>query len=407
MIPSTWIDMPAPGTLPEHRREALESYLAQGLPHTRLEDWHYTALDHLARLPLHPPAAADVTPVIDEAPGHDLIFAGERLIETRSSLPASLLHPLAEGDLTAAPTLAPGTALSALNAALWKSGGYLTVPRGQRLERPVFLRFLADEPEAMLHPRSLIRLEAGAEAVVVESYTGATAANYWCNPVTEIELEAGARLTHIRLIEEGTAATHTGLTAVRQVADSRYELLDLSLGGRVCRHELYLTLTGAGAACRLDGLFLADGRRHSDHHLRIEHAVPGSMSRATYRGVAAGRGRGIFDARVLIRPGADGTDARQDSRNLLLSPHAEIDAKPQLEIYADQVQASHGATVGRLSEDAMFYLRARGIERHAARRLLLAAFAGEALGLVAQAGLGDWLMPRIEARLNEIGESIK
>lgn len=407
MIPATWTDIPALGALPEHRRAALERYLAQGLPHTRQEDWHYTALDHLARLPLHPPAAADAHPVIDEAPGHDLIFAGERLVDTRSRLPATLLRARAEGDLTAAPALAPDTALSALNAALWKSGGCLTVPPGQRLERPVFLRFLAGEPEAMLHPRSLLRLDAGAEAVVVECYTGATPANYWRNPVTEIELEAGARLVHIRIIEEGAAATHTGLTAARLAADSHYALLDLSLTGRVCRHELHLTLAGRGAACRLDGLFLTDGRRHSDHHLRVDHGVPSTSSRTTYRGVAAGRGRGIFDARVLIRPGADGADARQDSRNLLLSPHAEIDAKPQLEIYADQVQASHGATVGRLSDEALFYLRARGIDRIEARRLLLAAFAGEALGLVAKAGHNDWLMPRIEARLNEIGESIK
>lgn len=407
MIPTTWSDIPTPATLPEPRRTALETYLAQGLPQNRQEDWHYTDLAHLTRLKLHAPVAADVSPVLDEAPGHDLIFADGALVQSRSSLPASLLRRLEEDDLVDAPVLAPRTALAALNAALWRAGGYLTVPGGQRLDGPIFLRFLTGAPEAMLHPRTRIRLEPGAEAVVVETYTGATAANYWCNPVTEVELAAGARLTHIRLIEEGPAATHTGLTAVRLGAESRYALLDLSLTGRVCRHELHLTLTGAGAACRLDGLFLSDARRHSDHHLRLEHAVPGTASRTTYRGVAAGRGRGVFDARVLIRPGADGTDARQDSRNLLLSPHAEIDAKPQLEIYADQVQASHGATVGRMSEEALFYLRARGIARVEARRLLLAAFAGEALGLSADTGLSDWLMPRIEARLYEIGESIR
>lgn len=407
MIPATWTDIPVPGMLPAARRAALERFLALGMPHTRQEDWRYTALDHLARLSLHPPKAGDASPVIDEAPGHDLVFAGEQLVKVSSTLPSNQLRALSEGDLAAGSALVPDTALSALNAALWRSGGYITVPRGQHLERPVFLRFLAGEPEAMLHLRSSIRLETGAMAVVVECYTGATAANYWCNPVTEIELEAGARLTHIRLIEEGAAATHTGLTAVRLADESRYALLDLSLSGRVCRHELHLTLTGAGAVCRLDGLFLADGRRVSDHHLRLTHAVPGTASRTTYRGVAAGRGRGIFDARVLIRPGADGTDARQDSRNLLLTPHAEIDAKPQLEIYADQVQASHGATVGQLSEDALFYLRARGIGRVEARRLLLTAFAGEALGLVTEAGINGWVMPRITARLNEIGESIK
>jgi Fe-S cluster assembly protein SufD len=407
MIPVAWTDLPALGTLSEARRAALEAYLAQGLPHTRQEDWHYTALDHLTRLPLHPPAGTDARQVLDEVPGHDLIFAGTRLVQAGSTLPSPILRPMQEQDLDATTALAPRTALTALNAALWRSGGHLDLPPGQRLERPVFLRHLTDEAQAMLHPRSRIRLGADAEAVVVESYAGTTPANYWCNAVTEIELAPGARLTHVRLIEEGAGATHTGLTAVRMERDSRYNLLDLSLDGRVCRHELHLRLAGEGAVCRLDGLFLTDGRRHSDHHLRVEHAVPRTTSRTCYRGVASGRGRGIFDARVLIRPGADATDARQDSRNLLLSPHAEIDAKPQLEIYADQVQASHGATVGRLSDEALFYMRSRGIEGSDARRLLLAAFAGEALGLIQEAGLGDWLMPRIEARLHDIGETMK
>lgn len=407
MIPVTWSDMPTPGTLPGHRRTALESYLMRGLPHSRQEDWHYTALDHLTRLPLHPPAETDTQEVLDEAPGHDLIFAGGRLVQASSTLPPPILHALHEHDLDAAAALAPHTALMALNAALWRGGGYIDVPAAQHLERPVFLRFLASEAEAMLHPRSRIRLGAGAVAVVVELYAGTTEANYWSNAVTEIELGPGARLTHVRLIEEGPGATHTGLTAVQMERDGTYNLLDLSLTGRVCRHELHLRLAGEGAVCRLDGLILADGRRHSDHLLRVEHAMPRTTSRTCYRGIASGRGRGIFDARVLIQPGADGTDARQDSRNLLLSPHAEVDAKPQLEIYADQVQASHGATVGRLSDEALFYLRARGIERNDARRLLLTAFAGEALGLVQEAGLGDWLTPRIEVRLRDIGERMK
>jgi Fe-S cluster assembly protein SufD len=407
MIPVTWRDMSTPGALSEGRRSALEAYLAQGLPHSRQEDWHYTALDHLTRLPLHPASETDAPRVLDEAPGDVLIFAGGRLIHAASRLPSSILHALQDQDLEATATLAPATALVALNNALWRGGGYLEVPPGQRLERPVFLRFLNDEAEAMSHPRSRIRLGAGAEAVLVESYAGGTEANYWCNALTEIELAPGARLTHVRLIEEGAGATHTGYTAVQVTQDSRYDLLDLSLSGRICRHELHLHLAGEGAACRLDGVFLADGRRHSDHHLRVKHTVPRTMSRTRYRGIASGRGRGIFDARALIRPGADGAEARQDSRNLLLSPHAEIDAKPQLEIYADQIQASHGATVGRLSDETLFYLRARGIADKDARRLLLTAFVGEALGLIQEAGLGDWLSPRIEARLDAIGETMK
>ncbi len=401
MIPAVW-RLPSAERLEGARREAYETWLALGLPHTRLEDWRYTSLEHLTRLPLHPAGSERQDVLVDEAPGHGLVFADDRLCAAYSTLPAGILG-LLEGEPG---RIAPTTALTGLNAALWRAGARLELPRGERLQRPVFLRHVATEAEAMLHPRTRIHLAADAEAVVVEQYAGLTDSTYWRNAVTEIELEAGARLTHIRLLEEGQAATHTGCTAVRQHVGSDYRLLELSLSGRLCRHELHLALTGARASCRLEGLFLADGRRHSDHALRVEHAVPATASRALYRGVASGRGRGIFDARVLIRQGADATDARQDSRNLLLSPHAEIDAKPQLEIYADQVQASHGATVGRLPEDALFYLRARGIEAGEARRLLLAAFVAEALGIMREAGLSDWLMPRIEQRLSMIGEKL-
>lgn len=399
-----WLELPPPARLPAPRRAALEDFLSQGLPGPRQEDWRYTPLDHLSRQALHPPRDDAETALIPEDyPGALLAFLDDRLIWQDTGLPPEVLGSLADaGDLpvySLLGTLAGTGALAQLNRALWRDGALLHVPRGVRLRQPVFLRFATGQAGALLHPRVLVRIGAHADAILVEHYLGDTQAPYWRNGVTEVSLEPGARLTHIRILDEGDEATHTGLTAVRQDRDSAYRCLDLSLGGRVCRHELQVHLAGEGARARLDGLFVADGRRHADLHLRVEHAAHHTESATLYRGMAAGRGRGVFDARAVVRPGVSGADARQSSRNLLLSPHAEIDAKPQLEIHADQVKASHGATVGRLDPDALFYLQSRGIAPDEARRLLLAAFANEALGLLEDAGLRDWLAPTLARRL--------
>lgn len=251
----------------------------------------------------------------------------------------------------------------------------------------------------MLHVRNLVVLEAGAEAVLVEHFRGAPELAYWHNGVTEIVLGEGARLIHLKLTEESAAATHTGLTLVEQARDSRYHSLSVNVGGRVVRHDIRVNLIESGAECQLDGLFIADARRHIDQHLHVDHAAPHTTSRQTWRGIAAGRGRGIFDARVVVQPGALKADAQQSSRNLLLSPHAEIDVKPQLEIYADDVKCGHGATVGQLDEAEIFYLRSRGIDADAARALLLRGFAEEALGLLDHTGLADWLEPHLAAAM--------
>jgi Fe-S cluster assembly protein SufD len=273
------------------------------------------------------------------------------------------------------------------------------VPRGEHLHQPIFLRFAVATADAMVYPRILAVLEEGAQAVLVEHYVGEAGIAYWQNAVSEIVLEAGAHLTHIRIVAEGDEATHTGLTAVRQGRDSRYRALSITLGGRVVRHELKLVLAEQGALAQLDGVFIADDRRSAAQHLRVSHAAARTVSRTTYRGLASGQARGVFDARVTVQRGAAKADALQSSRNLLLSPHAEIDAKPQLEIYADDVKCGHAATVSRLAEDALFYLQSRGIERDSAARLLMEAFAGEALGLLTEAGLANWFTPRLLQRL--------
>ncbi len=405
---------PAVGGAPRlqtERQAALERFIAHGLPTTREEDWKYTALDylepyldqahldptHLDRTLWHPAAV----PVIENDAHAAMTFRNGRLAASSPQAlhahslathadHASVLHHLGK--------TANGAALTQINHALWQDGLWLHLPARRKLE-PLFVTYRADEADAMLHLRHLIVLEAGAEAVLVEHFRGTPELAYWNNIVTEIVLGAGAQLTHIKLVEDSAAATHTALTVVQQARDSRYLSLAVNLGGRLIRHEVRVVLNETGAECQLDGLFIADARRHIDQHLHVEHAAPHTTSRQTWRGIGAGRGRGIFDARVVVQPGAFKADALQSSRNLLLSPHAEIDVKPQLEIYADDVKCGHGATVGQLDAAEIFYLRSRGIDGATARALLLRGFAEEALGLLKNSGLAEWLEPHLSAAL--------
>jgi Fe-S cluster assembly protein SufD len=391
------------------RRQSLERFIAHGLPTTRDEDWKYTSLDYLERAEWHAPDRTTEDVDAEVYPGAVLKFSNGRMTDGNSqTLHARSLGVHADaavvtryhGQLIA--RLSSGAALAEINSALWQDGLLLHVPAGWK-GSPWFAVHGASEADAMLHVRNLIVLEAGAEAVLVEHYRGAPDLPYWSNPVTEIVLGEGAWLTHLKLTEEGTAATHTGLTVVQQARDSRYHALSINVGGRLVRHDTWVNLDEAAAECQLDGLFVADARRHLDQHLHVSHAAPHTISRQTWRGIAAGRGRGVFDARVVVQPGARKADAQQSSRNLLLSPHAEIDVKPQLEIYADDVKCAHGATVGQLDEAQVFYLRSRGIAAEAAYALLLRGFAEEALGLMKHSGLTDWLEPHLAnaLRLNQ------
>ncbi len=387
------------------RKIALERFFARGLPTPRDEDWKYTALDFLERAELHAPQHAAEDWASEDYPGVVLKFGNGRLTDLHSkSVHAHSLSERADTSLVVrhlgqlADTFPGGAALADINSALWKDGLLLHVPVGWKAS-PLFVAHMASEADAMLHLRHLVVLEAGTEAVLVEHDQGTPELPYWHNTVTEILLGEGARLTHIKLDEDSAAATHTSLTLVEQSRDSRYQALSINVGGRVARHDTWVNLAGNGAECRLDGLFIADARRHIDQHLHIEHAASHTTSRQTWRGVAAGRGRGIFDARVVVQAGAQKADAQQSSRNLLLSPYAEIDVKPQLEIYTDDVKCGHGATVGQLDEAQVFYLRSRGIDADAAHALLLRGFAEAALELLERSGLTAWLEPHLLAAL--------
>jgi Fe-S cluster assembly protein SufD len=395
----------------ETRRQALDHFLHQDFPSTRQEEWKYTPLAQLEKMKLHVPIPAAEPARLPDYPGQVLAFRNDAPLghgfyhgDYEYDEIVATLQRVGDSDMVRRHlgTLAGESALVNLNNALWRDGAHVLVAADSRVSVPIFLVHLADEAEAMLYPRSLIVLEAGSEAVLVEHYRGDTDAPYWRNAVSEIVLAEGAKLTHILVLEEGTAATNTGLTAVRLDRDSLYRALHVGLGGALARHEMQVDLAGEGAEARIDALNLAaggDGAAIRDLHLRVVHRAANTRSRIQYRGLIDERGRGVFDGRVVVQREARGTDAHMLCRSLLLSPRAEADVKPQLEIYADDVKCGHGASVGSLGDDALFYLKSRGIAGPDARRLLMEAFAGEVLGLLGETGLRDWLMPGLLARL--------
>jgi len=295
----------------------------------------------------------------------------------------------------------PADAFGALNTAFWQDGAFLQVPAGVSLEEPVQLLFVATTPEAARadHPRSLIVLGEGSSATLVETYFALDGNAYLTNAVTELVLASGAGVEHHKVVLESRGGFHVGRTRVRQSRDSRFASCSIVFGGRLVRNDVDAWLGGEGAECTLSGLSVIGGRQHADTHTVVDHAQPRATSRQLYKGVLDGRARGVFYGRVIVRPGAIGTDAHQTNKNLLLSDGVEVDSKPQLEIFADDVKCSHGAADGELAEEAIFYLKSRGLDEAAARTLLTHGFANEVLGRIRVEPIRTWCERLLVARL--------
>jgi Fe-S cluster assembly protein SufD len=289
----------------------------------------------------------------------------------------------------------------ALNTALPSDGVLIHVPDGVEVTLPISLLFAsaAGAVPAGSCPRNLIILGRNAAATVIECYTGSADGEYLTNAVTEASLGDGARLDHHRLQQEGDHAFHVANLTVAQGRDSRLVSHAYSLGAALSRNEVDVRLAAPGAETVLRGLYIAGGRQHMDHHTRIDHAVPCTRSDEHYRGVLDGHGRAVFNGKVIVHKDAQKTDARQSNANLLLSDDAEVDTKPELEIYADDVKCSHGASIGRLDDDMLFYLRSRAIPAATARSLLIFAFADEVLRDVTFAPMRSRLEQRVLGRL--------
>jgi Fe-S cluster assembly protein SufD len=374
------------------RASALGTLRARGLPDRRDENWKY--LDH-ARIGAY---AFDAAPAgrldADSLAGRMLDIPGALRIVladgrfaprlSGAGLPGLEVTDLAdlierEPDAALAALRAPGEEADdrwALLADAFAAGGVLVrVAAGRELAEPIHLVHAASGARPAVHQaRLVVEAGAGSRFTLVEHFVALGDAAVLGNLAAELTLAQGATVTHLRLHEHGPAAAQVETWAVRQEAQSRYAQHMLALGGGVLRSNLGLALEGAGAGCRLDGLFLADGDRQVDLVTRVAHRGAATQTAQDYRGIAAGRGRGAFNGRIDVHPGAKGANASQSSRNLLLTPLAEINARPQLEIQVDDVQCRHGATIGTLDPEQLFYLVSRGLAPEAARALLTFAF---------------------------------
>jgi Fe-S cluster assembly protein SufD len=383
------------------RRAALDEALRAGLPPPRNEAWKYTPLRALERRSFAP-AAAEAPVALDPGaraalaaiPAPRIVFVNGRFDVAHSglaALPATvslgpLPEALADPDPRAANFMArrytrPDEVFARLNAALASDGFVLRLAENARLAGPLHVVF-AGVPAAAdqaWHLRHLVELRRGAEASIVEHHVGFGDHAHLGNALLHVHLAAGARLQHVRLQGESARATLVARTDAVLARDAQYHRLDLELGAALSRHELNVRLEGEGAMLLANGVQLADGRRHVDTRLGIEHVAGNTACDLTWRGIAAGRARAVFHGGITIRAGADGSDATLSNKNLLLSDQAEVDSQPVLEIHADEVKAAHGATVGQLDPTAMFYLRSRGLPEAQARRLLTGAFCHEAL----------------------------
>jgi Fe-S cluster assembly protein SufD len=292
-------------------------------------------------------------------------------------------------------------ALAALNTAFLQDGAFLHLPEGAEVEHPIHLLFLSTAPAtlAFTSPRLLVLAEARSKAALVQTCAGPKGQVYLTNALAEVVVGEDAHFEYCKIQQEGDAAFHLDHTRVHESCRSRFTAHSLSLGARLSRNQLDTLLDGEGIESTLNGLYLGGGAQHLDHHTLVEHAQPHGASHELYKGILGGRSTGVFRGRIHVWPQAQKTDAYQANRNLLLSPEAEIDTKPQLEIYADDVKCSHGATVGQLDEEALFYLRARGLDAAQARALLTQAFAGQFLECLGDLALRQYLEAQVADKL--------
>ena len=397
-------------TLAALRRDAVESLAGTGLPSTRLEDWKYTDLAPVSALSdawLDSPGESAPSAEADALIGK-LRDAGDVtwLVIRNGNVDANIADESGAVSLRRLSDATPGsdfdTPLSALNAALLKDG--LVIDVDGTPERPLGLLFVddAETHEGLAQARVEIRLAEHASAELIEYYASFGDRGHYANAILTLDVAAGGVARHVRIQDRGREHSLTQKLAVTLGRDARFESASFDFGGRLTRNDLLVDLPERSAHAEFNGLYLAGDGQHVDNHTKVDHRVGPAVSRQEYRGILFGRARAVWNGKALVYEGADGTDAEQSNHNLLLSENAEIDTKPELEIYAEDVRCSHGTTVGQLDERALFYLRSRGLDADAARRLLVQAFAAQTVDSVPVEAIKDELRELLEARLNRI-----
>ncbi|MFQ3788444.1 Fe-S cluster assembly protein SufD [Halomonas sp. A29] len=393
---------PEPTWIAARRQAGAARFEALGFPTRRDEAWKYTDVRAIARgdfaltdsAEFSPASAAALTLPIE---AHRLTFVDgvfSAALSDLGELPGGvavlpLSQALAENHEAVGGPLGRLTGVdfspfSALNTAFMEEGAVVRLAPGSVVEKPILLQFLsrANDKPVMSHPRILVEASARSQATLIEHHIGESEAANFTNLVAELLLDRGAILTHYKLQEAALGDLHVASIHVEQGRDSRYTSFNLNLGGSLVRNDLVSELNGEGAEANFYGLFYGQGRQHIDNHTLANHNAPRTFSNENYKGILDDRARGVFNGKVVVKRDSQKIEGFQSNANLLLSDRAEIDAKPELEIYADDVKCSHGTTTGQLDEEAIYALRTRGIDLQTARGLLTLAFAGEVMELV-------------------------
>jgi Fe-S cluster assembly protein SufD len=405
--------LPGGRAVAEHREAAFRRFEAGGLPSRRIEEWKYTDLRELMRdaKPLasppdathaRPPALADMLPGID---AHRVAIVNGAYVPAWSD-PAgadpgvtltelfawigdhlSEWHDLVAGESDLA---------TSLNAAFMTGGVVLRVKKDARIAKPIHLAHVfSGEQAAAMYPGTLVLVEPGARVTLIETHAGPSGLDYQANGALALVVGDGAQVERVKIGDEGAAALHISTVTAKIGARADYREFTFTTGGSVTRNQLFLRCTGDGSKVRIAGANLLKGRQHVDSTLVIDHAARGCESREVFKSVLDDESRGVFQGKIIVEPHAQKTDGRMMMQALLLSETAEADNKPELEIFADDVQCGHGATAGRLDDNLLFYLRARGIPPKQAEALLIQAFVGEAIDGIAHEGLRELLTGRV------------
>ena len=396
-----------PSWLQNLRENSFDQFEQAGFPNIKQEEWKYTNVTAIARADFAPVLASNgaalakqdelASFIYEEARQSRLVFVNGMLRKELSSLEAlpdevvalDLREALSVAEYESTlreylehPVLANGFA--ALNTALFRSGLLLKIPRNTNVAAPIHLLFVGEarteNPPPAAFPRVLVLAEENSSATIIESYASPQDDSvYLTNAIIDLSLAEGARLQHYKIQRESMGAFHVATTRAELGPKSSYNTTTINFGAALSRHDIHVQMDHEGAECSVDGLYMVDGSQHTDTHSVIDHKQPHCTSHQLYKGILDGKSRAVFNGKVFVRHGAQQTDARQTNKNLLLSTDARVDTKPQLEIFADDVKCTHGAAVGQIGEDEMFYLQSRGINPALARNILTYGFAEEVI----------------------------